>query len=149
MRVNEAGSHDEARGIDGLWPRDFLLGDGGNSAVLYADVSCFVERRFRVHDATVQDDQVIILGERHACRKQAENDRSQQRCGCSWNHNCTPSLRRWELSQAFKTAQAAYPRLLCVECSRFTLIHLPGHKLPIYDCGWLLLCVTSLLYICR
>ena len=73
MRVDETGRDDMAVRVDGFLAADRLFGNDSDSAVPDADVGNGVVRRFRVHDPTTQDHEVVIIG--HGSRRQAEAGR--------------------------------------------------------------------------
>ena len=60
--IDEPGRDHVALGVDRFTPLDRLLGDGDDLAALDAHVANRVELGLGIHDATVQDHEIEVLG---------------------------------------------------------------------------------------
>ena len=62
VQVNEAGSDDQAGGVDDAASVQRSRGDAGDFSVADTDVADGVERSFGVEDAAAFEDNVVLLG---------------------------------------------------------------------------------------
>ena len=78
VEVDEAGGHDQARGVDRLGALECFLADQCDLAVLYGEGPDGVESGFRVHHSPVPDDEIVLDSEAGIGRPAPGQHRRQQ-----------------------------------------------------------------------
>ena len=77
VKIDEAGSDDESRGVDGRATRQGIGRDRDDFPAADADISDLIQARLRIDDAAVRDHQIEVLSAKQ--RREADRDPDDRR----------------------------------------------------------------------
>ncbi len=117
--IDEAGRDDEATGIQRVDTINRLTGDDRNSTIIDADIADTVKVRLQIHDATIQDDDIVgILSITVAASgKRRKNSEYHYRANCCQPRrlSATALFLRRHFLRSSRRGHARYPLRACCE----------------------------------